>query len=179
MLPSELNSKHKRTSCSCEKCVALCKTIPGPLAPGDFGQIADYLGVEFSAEWLEAHFRADEPDNPQIPTTFGTMISTLSPAQREDGRCVFLTDDDQCRIHPVSPFGCSRVNACSACQFTDELINDLVDAIQQDAPYALAWGQLHKDGMVSRSKEEQLADLKEAIDRIKRKDKSNGHGNPF
>ena len=24
-----------------------------------------------------------------------------------NGRCVFLGDDDRCRIHPVAPFGCA------------------------------------------------------------------------
>jgi len=34
-------------------------------------------------------------------------IGTITPAVREDGACVFLTEDNRCSIHAVAPFGCA------------------------------------------------------------------------
>ena len=33
---------------------------------------------------------------------------TLTPARRQDGACLFLDEEDRCRIHSVSPYGCSH-----------------------------------------------------------------------
>jgi hypothetical protein len=35
-------------------------------------------------------------------------IQTLVPARRQDGACLFLDEEDRCRVHSVSPYGCSH-----------------------------------------------------------------------
>jgi Fe-S-cluster containining protein len=39
------------------------------------------------------------------------MFGVLAGACADNGRCIFLTDDDRCSIHSVSPFGCSHFSA--------------------------------------------------------------------
>ena len=34
-------------------------------------------------------------------------IPSIVPRQRDDGRCVFLNDQNLCEIHEVSPYGCA------------------------------------------------------------------------
>jgi IS605 OrfB family transposase len=36
------------------------------------------------------------------------QISSLVPARGRNGACLFLDEESRCRIHSVSPFGCSR-----------------------------------------------------------------------
>lgn len=38
-------------------------------------------------------------------------IPTIAPRSTDDGRCVFLTADERCSVHPVAPFGCSFFDA--------------------------------------------------------------------
>ena len=93
-----------RTSCACQSCVQCCKDQPGPLIPGDFERIAEALGDPVNA-WR--YFWAS-PGALVQDTETGRQrwIRTITP-RREHGRCVFLDDQDRCRIHAVAPFGCA------------------------------------------------------------------------
>jgi Fe-S-cluster containining protein len=94
-----------RTTCACAECVQCCKEQPGSLVPGDLEAIAAHLG-ESVAE-AKAHFWAS-PGALVMDTGTGRQfrVGTITP-KRERKRCVFLGEDDRCRVHPVAPAGCA------------------------------------------------------------------------
>ena len=100
----------ERTVCDCKACKINCKFIPGFLLPSDIRRIALHLGysnpVEFALDNLLASPGAIVMDHGQI-----RRIRTLTPARRQDGACRFLDEEDRCRIHSVSPYGCSHFDA--------------------------------------------------------------------
>lgn len=110
--PSELQ-QFERSYCKCDKCRSGCKAMPGMLSPGDIDNIAEYLGKEPDEEFVSEHFAASEGALVRIQEC-GTLarIPTIVPKQKENGECVFLTEDGRCGVHPVSPFGCRCFNIC-------------------------------------------------------------------
>lgn len=96
----------ERTKCACSKCVQCCKRQPGPLAPRDFKRIAAFLGEdEITAR---QHFWASPGSIVKDWQGNVMRIGTITPRfDRRKGRCVFLGDDDRCKIHEVAPFGCA------------------------------------------------------------------------
>ena len=78
----------------CQRCGACCR-VPGyvALGPGEPDAIAAFLGLDVCA-FTEAYTRL----------TFNRK--DLSLIENEDGRCVFLQDDNTCRIQPVKPAQC-------------------------------------------------------------------------
>jgi Fe-S-cluster containining protein len=94
-----------RTTCACKECVQCCKRQPGPLAPGDFERIAEYLGE--TSEQAKEHFCASPGALVGDSATGETArVGSIVPRYRK-GRCVFLDANDRCSIHPVAPFGCA------------------------------------------------------------------------
>lgn len=100
---------YERTTCACTDCVNCCKTQPGSLHPGDFERIADHLGE--TREQAKLHFwkspgalvaRLDPTGKPLERVRIGTITPRMV-----NGRCVFLDEQDRCRIHPVAPVGCA------------------------------------------------------------------------
>jgi len=88
--------------------------MPGPLIPGDLERIAEHQGVELTDEWIEDHFQASEGATMRVRETQQTIkIPTCTPAQKPDGSCIFLDNDNRCTIHAVAPFGCSHFSVCS------------------------------------------------------------------
>lgn len=110
-MPLELAPKDfTRSVCACGPCTAFCFTKPGYLIPSDLFRIADFLVAERRIEqtgdvlnWLRASKGAVVGD---AATGERFRIGTITP-RLEHGRCVFLTDEDRCSIHAVSPFGCA------------------------------------------------------------------------
>lgn len=105
----------ERDGCACDKCVAACKTIPGMLAPGDVEAILSHLGIvdaDAIEQFITSHFVGSDG---ALVSRRGRLfrIPTITPAQQPDGRCVFLTADDRCEVHAVSPYGCREFNVCS------------------------------------------------------------------
>ena len=100
----------ERTVCDCRACKINCEFIPGFLLPSDIRRIALHLGysnpVEFALDNLLASPGAIVVDRGQI-----RRIRTLTPARRQDGACLFLDEEHRCRIHSVSPYGCSHFDA--------------------------------------------------------------------
>jgi Fe-S-cluster containining protein len=95
-----------RTTCACEACTACCKRQPGPLVTGDFERIAAFLGE--THEQAKAHFWASPGALVKLRDSGQTIrIGTITPRFRK-GRCVFLDENDRCKIHSVAPFGCSH-----------------------------------------------------------------------
>lgn len=94
----------ERTTCACDACVECCKKQPGQLAPGDFERIAKHLGE--TPEQAKAHFWASGGAVVMDTRTRRQFrIGSITPRLVRK-RCVFLTDDNRCMVHPVAPFGC-------------------------------------------------------------------------
>jgi Fe-S-cluster containining protein len=98
-------SLFERTTCACERCKACCKRQPGSLIPGDYERIKQHLGA--TEETMRTLFWASP--GALAKTWLGKLIriGTITP-QYKKGRCVFLDENDRCRIHAVAPFGCSH-----------------------------------------------------------------------
>lgn len=100
-----------RTVCDCAGCKVGCKTMPGTTTCVDVGRIAAHLGQNNDRKFLTENFRLSTSAKAARFTENGMevfVIPTITPAQQPDGRCVFLTADDQCSVHPVAPMGCSH-----------------------------------------------------------------------
>lgn len=104
----------ERSICDCNKCKIACKSIPGSLAPGDAARIINFAKPDDQPveDFVQEHFRASSGTKAIDDQGKPMMIPTIVPAQKEDGRCVFLTGDDHCGIHPVSPYGCRNFTVC-------------------------------------------------------------------
>jgi Fe-S-cluster containining protein len=104
-----------RTQCACDEDIANCRKRPGMLIPSDVGAIAEYLvalGVIASPEEVTTYLRATPG------AVFGLLLAdaktilthrvpTISPATTDGSRCIFLTKEERCLIHPVAPSGCA------------------------------------------------------------------------
>lgn len=138
MKPSELK-QFERSYCDCEMCKAGCKSMPGMLAPGDFDAIAEHMGVDDPGEdFARDHFVASE--GALVVTADGNMtrIPTIVPKQTANGRCVFLTADDRCSIHPVSPMGCRCFKICDEGDGDDmDVSKSILSAIAMNIDYNL------------------------------------------
>jgi Fe-S-cluster containining protein len=94
-----------RTKCACRDCVACCKRQPGPLIPGDYERIQKHLGAA-DAQMRSLFWASPGSLVKNILTNRVYRIGTITPRMRK-GRCVFLDEDDRCKIHEVAPFGCA------------------------------------------------------------------------
>jgi len=101
----------QRISCNCQSCRDACKFKPGWLKFGDEKKIAAHLKISvrklFNDYLILDHIKNDD----------GTYYFVLSPCPvhlqpgsimplTNTGRCIFLTKDEQCQIHEVSPLEC-------------------------------------------------------------------------
>jgi len=112
----------ERSVCDCNKCKAGCRTMPGSCATGDIERIAAYVGADDVDKFASNNFCAS--DGAKVLTPDGVMtIPTIVPKQREDGRCVFLTADERCSVHAVSPYGCRNFTICNQSGESDEEMN--------------------------------------------------------
>ena len=135
----------KRTTCACKDCTACCKRQPGPLAHGDFERIAAYLG-ETHAQAKE-HFWASPGALVKLRDSGQTIrIGTITPRFRK-GRCVFLDENDRCKIHPVAPFGCSHFDTHQSAQtamprslwLVKSQTNEYYQRLRNELPYATSY----------------------------------------
>jgi hypothetical protein len=85
-------------------CVGNCKTRPGYLLPGDVERLVQRLGMK-PDEFLVASPGA-LVQNSMTGRAF--RIGTITPKwDRRKKRCVLLGDDNRCKVHDISPFGCA------------------------------------------------------------------------
>lgn len=92
---SEAN-KVDRENFSCQMCGECCRIKDGIVRVNDeeISRIAAYLGMDES-EFVERETEV-APDR-----------KSLILLSRPDGACVYLTEDNLCRINPVKPEKCS------------------------------------------------------------------------
>lgn len=135
-----------RTECACAECVLNCHHIPGYLIPSDLTAIAAELRVDnllaFALENLLASPGATVMAHGEL-----FQIPTLVPARQANGSCKFLTADNRCAIHSVSPFGCGYFDVHQSSAEADERSLAGLAAIAQEwkagGLYARLWTILH------------------------------------
>lgn len=150
----------ERSSCACNACVANCKVIPGFLIPSDLPRMA---GESDLFEWAEKHLLAS-PGATFIQRGVTTKIPTLVPAKTERG-CIFLSDDNKCTIHEVSPFGCAFFDCQQPTMVADQLSiqahRTILDEFNPLAiRYRKVWQYLWDKGLRSKSAEEKRREFK-------------------
>ena len=135
-----------RTECACEECALNCRYIPGYLIPTDLDAMAAYLSYEsvltFALENLLASPGATAMADGEL-----FQIPTLVPARQANGVCKFLTPENRCAIHAVSPFGCSHFDVHQSKTEADERSLRGLHAIAHEwetgGLYARVWTILH------------------------------------
>lgn len=160
--------QYERSYCDCRKCLAACRHMPGMLSPLDVDRISDYMRVPDDdwTEWFRDHFVASEG---AVVVRKGTLerIGTITPAQREDGSCVFLNDDGRCSIHPVAPFGCAQFDVCAGPEESDDhdaKSSACLQAIVQSPDYGLLWLELCDKGRLAPPLKERRQNLQAELD---------------
>ena len=146
MLAPRITFGFPRTECACDECVLNCQHIPGYLIPTDLAAIAAELGYDnlltFALEHLLASLGATVMANGEM-----FQIPTLVPARQANGACQFLTAENRCAIHAVSPFGCSHFDIHQSNAEADERSLTGLQAIAREwkagGLYARLWTILH------------------------------------
>lgn len=109
--------------CTCERCVGACKHQPGWFAPGEVEKAAALLGMtqhDFEQKYLVREywvFGAGDvgPDHVPAPRKVfqaeGYNRASYADAWGDD-RCVFLDENDRCKIHAAKPLECRGLVQC-------------------------------------------------------------------
>ncbi len=155
-----------RTECACGECALNCRYIPGYLIPTDLDAMAAHLGYQsvltFALENLLASPGATVMANGQV-----FQIPTLVPARQANGACKFLTKENRCALHAVSPFGCSHFDVHQSKTEADERSLRGLHAIAKEwktgGLYARLWTILHAMKRDAPSPIEAKARLKKAL----------------
>jgi Fe-S-cluster containining protein len=95
-----------RTTCACAADRENCRFQPGYLIPRDLPRIAGHLGITV-AELGQRHLWASPGALIMDPCTRQMRRAGTITPRMEEGKCVFLSKQEQCTIHPVAPFGCA------------------------------------------------------------------------
>jgi hypothetical protein len=140
-----------RTECACNECVLNCQHMPSYLIPEDLPTMAAALGYDdwekFALENLAASPGAT------VMTSDGQVcqIQTLVPQRQANGACKFLTAENRCQVHAVSPFGCAFFSHAQSRAEADARSLSGLHAIAQDwvmhGMYARLWQLLNAHGI--------------------------------
>jgi Fe-S-cluster containining protein len=155
-----------RTVCACRACVANCRFIAGSLIPADLHRIAEYLN-ESDLERFALDNLLASPG--AIIFTRGGLIRirTLVPARRADGACRFLTVEDRCSIHAISPYSCALFDCSQSREEADALslrgLMEVAKAWRRGDLYAQLWMTLYHAGRVAPSPIEARARMRDAL----------------
>jgi len=114
----------KMENCICPGCVSACRNDPGRLVPDDVRKLSRLLGIS------ERDLENDYLVRVSVASG-GHTLHALAPAKRkgrrfvaapgtaapdyyakEDGRCIFLDDNDRCSVHEAKPFECGAYMGC-------------------------------------------------------------------
>jgi Fe-S-cluster containining protein len=156
-----------RTECACRACVVNCRFVPGSLIPADLHRIAKYLNESSLTRFALDNLLASP--GAIIYTRSGPVrIRTLVPARRADGACRFLTAEDRCSIHAVSPYSCAMFDCKQSKEEADALslrgLAEVAKAWQRGDLYAQLWLMLYHNGRVAPSPIEARARMRAALE---------------
>jgi len=155
-----------RTECACAECVLNCQHIPGYLVPGDLSVIAAQLGYEnllpFALENLLA-----SPGATVMANGVMFQIPTLVPARQTNGACQFLTLENRCAIHAVSPYACRAFDVHQSNTEADRRSLAGLKAIAREwaihGLYANLWRTLFSVGLIAPPPAEGKRQIKMAL----------------
>lgn len=145
--PLPLYERWSRRACSCNNCVAACQEMPGYLLPEDLPRIVPMRPGGFDLEWCEQHLRASQG---ALVSCQGQLvrIPTLVPAGTP---CIFLDEEQRCRIHAVAPFGCAQFSTHDTKEEADpkslEGLYQLWEDWRTEGPYSRIHGHLTRVGL--------------------------------
>jgi Fe-S-cluster containining protein len=167
-VPEVILEQYERTYCDCSQCTTACKTMPGSLAPGDFEEIAKYMRARPDTKLLEENFVASDGPLVRVFRSDGAPedlhIPTIVPRQEDDGRCVFLDEDDHCMIHPAAPFGCRMYKVCDPPSMEDDVKSaNMLRVILRQPTYLEAWKHLCERGLIAKPLLERRQDMAHAL----------------
>ena len=111
-------------NCICPGCVSACRNDPGRLVPDDVRKLSRLLGIS------ERDLENDYLVRVSVASG-GHTLHALAPAKskgrrfvaapgtaapdyyaKEEGRCIFLDDNDRCSVHEAKPFECGAYMGC-------------------------------------------------------------------
>jgi Fe-S-cluster containining protein len=155
-----------RTVCDCRACVANCRFVPGALIPADLNRIAEYLNESELTRFAFDNLLA----SPGAIIYIGgklIRIRTLVPARRSDGACRFLTAEDRCSIHAVSPYSCALFDCSQSGEEADALslrgLMEIAKAWRRGELYSRLWMMLYHTGRIAPSPIESRARMRDAL----------------
>lgn len=155
-----------RTVCDCRACILNCRFIAGSLIPADLDRISEYLNEPDLTRFAFDNLLAS-PGAIIFARGRPIRIRTLVPARREDGACKFLTVEDRCSIHAVSPYSCSHFDCTQSREEADALslrgLMEIAKAWQRGALYAQLWLMLYQAGRIAPSPIEARARMRAAL----------------
>ena len=143
-----------------------CMYLPGALIPSDLYRISAYLNEPDLTQFALNNLLASP--GAIIYARGGLIrIRTLVPARRKDGACKFLTSEDRCSIHAVSPFNCAMFGHEQSRAEADALslrgLMEIAKAWHRDALYAQLWLMLYHAGRIAPSPIEARARMRAAL----------------
>lgn len=143
-----------RTVCACGACRKNCRFISGYLIPADLERMREALGTHSLEQWAESALLA----SPGAVVASGGVIfriPTLVPNRKANGHCVFLSPDEKCTIHEISPFGCAffdeHMSDDEATALNNNGLREVMKAFENNDAYAQIWHRLHSKGLVAES----------------------------
>jgi Fe-S-cluster containining protein len=136
------------------------------LIPADLHRIAEYLNESDLTRFAFDNLLASP--GAIIYTRGGLIrIRTLVPARSADGACRFLTAEDRCSVHAVSPYSCAMFDHTQSREEADALslrgLMEIARAWQRGDLYARLWLMLHHVGRIAPSPIEARARMRTAL----------------
>ena len=108
--------------CSCDRCVAACKTRPGWATPDEAQRfIDDGLADKLMLDWLEPDELVGNDERIYVIAPAGeNCAGEYAPEGSffsmfgglDFGKCMFLTADNKCGVHDHKPTQCRLTMAC-------------------------------------------------------------------
>lgn len=123
--------------CTCITCVSACHHKPGWFKPGQVELVAKhlkmplkqlfkrYLGVDF---WV-----GNKPIFVLAPATTTMKPGSEYPVNPR-GKCIFLTKNDRCAIHPVKPHECREMLHNQSESVNKKVKKEIVERWRQEQP---------------------------------------------
>lgn len=139
----------KRTICSCNICRTNCKVIPGYLIYNDLINIYHFINpvVKFE-QFIELYFLAS--DGAIVMKNCNIFrIPTIVPKRNNQGYCIFLTNEEKCKIHSVAPFGCRYFDCKQTKEEADYISKYGLSSILENTVYKDIWLHLKNKNLVA------------------------------
>ena len=158
-----------RTKCSCRMCEINCEFVPGMLIPADISRLMKNFAETDAEKFARDHLLAS-PGAVVVHEGEVKRIPTLVPRRGADNRrCHWLTDDNQCSIHAVAPFGCAFADAHMSRQQAHRRMTPALIQVMRSAEtgglYSRLWQLLESEGRTAPGPELLRQEMQAVLDR--------------